>query len=245
MGDATTQSRRARLRAETTAEIKAIALTHMATGGPAAISLRAIAREMGMTAGAIYSYFTSRDDLITALTADVYDSLANVLEAAHRHAPSGRSADKVLAHAHAYREWAIANPEEFRLIYGDPVPGYKAPEAGAAQEAEHRLCAVLLGLVADAWPQAAASQAGCDYDWSDFQPSLAVMARELFPDLPPAVVALCLRVWSRMHGLLTLEVYGHLRHQVHEPGKLYEADMHDLIRTLGLEDHAEVPSANG
>ncbi|MFE5256936.1 TetR/AcrR family transcriptional regulator [Streptomyces coelicoflavus] len=245
MGDATTQSRRARLRAETTAEIKTIALKHMATDGPAGISLRAIARAMGMTAGAIYSYFTSRDDLITALTADVYDSLAKTLEAAHRDASSDRPADKVLAHAHAYRAWAIAHPEEFRLIYGDPVPGYKAPEAGAAQEAEHRLCAVLLELVADAWPQAAAAQAGCDYDWSDFRPSLAAMAQETFPELPPAAVALCLRLWSRMHGLLTLEVYGHLRHQVHDPGKLYEADMCDLIRTLGLGGRDQAAPAAG
>ncbi|MCJ0873074.1 TetR/AcrR family transcriptional regulator [Streptomyces sp. AP-93] len=233
MGDAT-HSRRARLRAEATSEIKTIALKHMAAGGPASISLRAIAREMGMTAGAIYSYFGSRDDLITALTADVYDSLANVLEASHRTAPEGGAREKVLAHAHAYRKWAIAHPDEFRLIYGDPVPGYEAPEEGAAQEAEHRLCAALLGLVAAAWPQAAASRKGCDYAWSDFQPGLVAMARESFPELPPAAVALCLRVWSRMHGLLALEVYGHLRHQVLDPEKLYEADMLDLIQSLGL-----------
>ncbi|MCB5168264.1 TetR/AcrR family transcriptional regulator [Streptomyces bambusae] len=233
MGDAT-QSRRARLRAEATSEIKAIALRHMAAGGPASISLRAIAREMGMTAGAIYSYFGSRDDLITALTADVYDSLADVLEASHRTAPDDAPHERVLAHARAYRTWAIAHPDEFRLIYGDPVPGYEAPEDGPAQEAEHRLCAALLGLVAAAWPQAAAAREQGGYEWTDFQPGLVAMARSTFPDLPPAAVALCLRVWSRMHGLLALEVYGHLRHQVHDPEKLYEADMLDLIRSLGL-----------
>lgn len=229
-----TQSRRERLRAETTREIKAIALRHMADGGPAAISLRAIAREMGMTAGAIYSYFGKRDDLITALTADVYESLAQALESAHRSVPPADPADRLLAHAHAYRTWAVTHPQEFRLIYGDPVPGYLPPEAGPAQEAEHRLCAVLLALVAHAWPRAAGVQEGCDYTWDDFQPSLAALARESFPDLPPAAVALCLRLWARMHGLLTLEVYGHLRHQVADPAKLYDADMRDLIRTLGL-----------
>lgn len=233
MGDAT-QSRRARLRAETTSEIKTIALKHMAAGGPAAISLRAIAREMGMTAGAIYSYFTNRDDLITALTADVYDSLANAFEAAHRAAPQDSPAGQVLAHAHTYRTWAVAHPEEFRLIYGDPVPGYQAPADGVAQEAERRLCAVLLALIAGVWDWAAPTQEHCDDEWSDFQPSLVALARETFPDLPPAAVALCLRLWSRMHGLLTLEIYGHLRHQVTDPGKLYEADMHDFNRTIGL-----------
>jgi AcrR family transcriptional regulator len=219
---------------ETTAEIKSIALKCMAAGGPSAISLRAIAREMGMTAGAIYSYFANRDDLITALTADVYESLAQTLEASHRNAPSDSPAAQLLAHAHAYRAWAVAHPDEFRLIYGDPVPGYQPPQGGAAQEAEHRLCAVLLELVASAWPRASASQEAGDYDWSDFQPSLATLTRESFPDLPPAAVALCLRLWSRMHGLLTLEIYGHLRHQVTDPAKLYESDMRDLIHTLGL-----------
>ncbi|MBO1330808.1 TetR/AcrR family transcriptional regulator [Streptomyces sp. VRA16 Mangrove soil] len=233
MGEAT-QSRRARLRVETTSEIKSIALKHMATGGPAAVSLRGIAREMGMTAGAIYSYFANRDDLITALTVDVYESLAQTLEASHQGAPTGSPAAQMLAHARAYRTWAVAHPEEFRLLYGDPVPGYQPPAAGAAQEAEHRLCAVLLDLVASAWPEASAAEKGSDYDWSDFQPSLTALTRESFPDLPPAAVALCLRLWSRMHGLLTLEIYGHLRHQVTDPGKLYEADMHDLIHTLGL-----------
>ncbi|MEV0041402.1 TetR/AcrR family transcriptional regulator, partial [Streptomyces sp. NPDC050804] len=75
-------SRRERLRAETAAEIKAVALRHMATGGAAAISLRAIARDMGMTAGAIYSYYDTRDALINALITDVYNSLADTLEAA-------------------------------------------------------------------------------------------------------------------------------------------------------------------
>jgi AcrR family transcriptional regulator len=180
------------------------------------------------------SYFANRDDLITALTVDVCESLAQALEASHRNAPHGSPAGQMLAHARAYRTWAVAHPEEFPLIYGDPVPGYQPPETGAAQEAEHRLCAVLLDLVASAWPEATAAQEGFDYAWPDFPAQPGHLARGSFPGLPPAAVALCLRLWSRMHGLLTLEIYGHLRHQVTEPAKLYEADMHDLIRTLGL-----------
>jgi len=85
-----------------------------------------------MTAAAIYSYFRSRDDLIAALTANVYDSLANVLEASQRTLLSDSARDKVLAHAHAYRSWAIAHPDEFRLIFGNPEPGYEPPENGEA-----------------------------------------------------------------------------------------------------------------
>ncbi|MEV0643821.1 TetR/AcrR family transcriptional regulator [Phytomonospora sp. NPDC050363] len=230
--DPPAQSRRERLRAETSAEIKAIALRLMAEGGPSAISLRAIAREMGMTAGAIYGYYPTRDDLVTTLITDVYTSLVDAVEAARdtRSDPGGR----IIAWGRALRTWALANPEGFRLIYGDPVPGYIAPEGGRAPEAEHRACAGLTGLVADAWPTAAAGQTHSDADWADFTPSLAADARTEFPDLPPAAVALALRLWGRMHGLVSLEVYGHLRTQSHDPAKLYEAELRDLVASYGL-----------
>jgi hypothetical protein len=118
--------------------------------------------------------------------------------------------------------------------YGDPVPGYKPPPEGPAAKAEHRACAGLTDLVAAAWPQAGARQSDGEHDWSDFDPRLADEVRETFPDLPPAAVALSLRVWGRMHGLVSLEVYGRLGPQTREPAKLYRAEIHDLIRSLGL-----------
>lgn len=231
-----TLGRRARLRAETTAEIKAVALRQMALEGPDAISLRAIARDMGMTAGAIYSYFETRDALVTALIADVYTSVADAMEAAQDAAPPD-PASRLLAHGRAYRDWAVANPEEFKLIYGDPVPGYQPPDGGAASEAELHACAVLAGLIAAAWPRASALQSAGGHRWSDFSPGFAAMIRELHPELPPAAVALSLRVWGRMHGMVSLEVYGHLHGQVENTVKLFEADLHDLVRSLGLTPH--------
>lgn len=227
------QSRRERLRAETSAEIKAIAFRLMAEGGPGAISLRAIARAMGMTAGAIYGYYPTRDDLVTTLITDVYTSLVDAVESARdtEKTPRGR----IVAWAHALRTWALANPEGFRLIYGDPVPGYQAPAGGRAPEAEHRACAALTGLVADAWPTASALQSH-PADWDDFDPRLADDIRAEFPGLPPEAVAVALRLWGRMHGLVSLEVYGHLRTQTREPAKLYEAELRDLVRSYGLAD---------
>ncbi|MGW3494850.1 TetR/AcrR family transcriptional regulator [Streptomyces sp. NPDC001020] len=99
-----------RLRAEATSEIKAIALKHLAASGPASISLQVIAREMGMSAGAIYSYFASRDDLITVLIEDVHTSLANLLEAAHESACLHDTAGRMMAHATAYRSGPSATP---------------------------------------------------------------------------------------------------------------------------------------
>jgi len=227
-------SRRERLRAEASQEIKAIALRLMTEGGPAAISLRAIAREMGMTAGALYGYYATRDDLINTLIAEVYSSLADAEEAARDTVPEADPVGRVLAVGEAFRDWAIGHPEEFQLIYGDPVPGYQAPEGGAAADAEHRACAVLTGLVAAAWPQAQSLLSDSDYEWSDFEPGFAAVIKESFPGLPPAAVALAMRVWGRMHGLVALEVYGHLRAQVRDPARLYRAELLDLATTLGL-----------
>ena len=138
------------------------------------------------------------------------------------------------AWAEAFRQWALANPAGFRLVYGDPVPGYQAPPEGAAAEAEQRACMGLTGLVAGAWPSAEKTQTHEEYQWSDFDPGLVATIRDQFPDLPPAAVALALRVWGRLHGLVSLEIYGHLRNQTVEPGKVYRSEICDLIRSLGL-----------
>lgn len=226
-------SRRERLRAEAAQEIKTIALKHMAENGTAAVSLRAIAREMGMTAGAIYSYYDTRDDLITALVADVYNSLAQALEEAVAAAPEG-PVGQVMAYGQAYRSWAVANPQEFRLVYGDPAPDYQVPACGPAAEAEHRACTALTGVVVTAWPWAQRLHADERYDWDDYDPEFIRTVRSAFPDLHPAAVALAMRLWGRLHGLVSLEIYGHLRPQVQDPARLYHAELVDLTHLLGL-----------
>ncbi|MFE6891086.1 TetR/AcrR family transcriptional regulator [Streptomyces sp. NPDC057694] len=237
MKDPTDQpmSRRARLRVQTSDEIKAIALRQMADGGPGAISLRAIARDMGMTAGAIYSYFATRDDLLTTLIGDLYGSLVETAEAARDALPQDDPGGRIQAWAYAVRSWALAHPEGFRLIYGDPVPGYQEPADSPGKAAGLRACTGLVGLVAAAWPTArAAAPAGRDYGWDDFDPGLVGHVREEFPELPPQAVALTLRVWGRMHGLMALELYGHLSPLIGAPATVYRDEMDALIASLGL-----------
>ncbi|MFI0975945.1 TetR/AcrR family transcriptional regulator [Streptomyces sp. NPDC021093] len=226
--------RRERLRAETTAEIKDVALELMAASGPDAITLRAIAREMGMTANAIYGYFATRDDLVTALVNDVYTQLADSVDAAWESASAEGPAGRIQSWADAFRSWALANPEGFRLVYGDPVPGYRAPEGGAAPEAARRVCTGLTALAAAAWPHAEHLYEDSEFDWSDFDPGLLDKVRPDFPDLPPAAVALALRLWGRLHGLVSLEVYGHLRSQTNSPGKLFREEVSQLVGSLGI-----------
>ncbi|MEU9115798.1 TetR/AcrR family transcriptional regulator [Streptomyces sp. NPDC048483] len=226
-------SRRERLRAETTREITAIALRQMAADGPGAISLRGIAREMGMTARALYSYFATRDDLITALISDISTSLADALEGARDAVPATDPGGRLLAWGQALREWALANPAGFRLIYGDPIPGYQPPAEGPAEQSARRICGGLNQLVAQACPLAEASTASTSAtaaDWSDFPPGYVAKVRGEVPELSPAMAALALRVWGRMHGLVTLEMFGHLSAVSHDPAGLFEAEMRDVVR---------------
>lgn len=232
------RGRRERLRAETTAEIKNVALELMASGGPDAITLRAIAREMGMTANAIYGYFATRDDLVTALINDVYTALADAVDTAWEAAPTAEPAIRIQAWASAFRNWALTNPQGFRLIYGDPVPGYHAPEQGAAPDAARRVCTGLTALAAAAWPHAQSLYNSSMFDWSDFDAGLLDKVRPAFPELPPAAVALALRIWGHLHGLVSLEVYGHMRNQTISPEKLFREELAQLVRALGVPYHA-------
>ncbi|GAA4534488.1 TetR/AcrR family transcriptional regulator [Amycolatopsis samaneae] len=223
-------SRRERLRVETTREITTIALRQMAADGPGAISLRGIAREMGMTARAIYSYFATRDDLITALIGETAASLADSLESARDAVPGADPRGRLIAWGTALREWAVANPEGFRLVYGDSIPGYQAPGGSPVERAARRICGGLNRLVA------ACAGAGAGHEeagWAAFPAEYLAKIRDEVPDLSPRVAELALRVWGRMHGLVALEIHGHLRPVHGDPAALYRAEMTELAESLG------------
>ncbi|WP_280210642.1 TetR/AcrR family transcriptional regulator [Nocardia cyriacigeorgica] len=229
-------SRRERLRAQTAQEIKTVALRLLDEGGPDAVTLRAIAREMGMTAGAIYGYYATRDELISTLITEVYTALLDRVEAARDAIAADDPGARIIAWGEAVRDWAVARPAEFRLIYGDPVPGYQPPPGGPAAGARRRACTGLVGLAAAAWPHGADGRADTspEFAWTDFDADLVDHVRTDFPDLPPAGLALALRMWGRMHGLVALEVYGHLRPLAQDPARLFRAEMLDLVHSLGL-----------
>uniref|UniRef100_UPI003F493021 TetR/AcrR family transcriptional regulator n=1 Tax=Nonomuraea bangladeshensis TaxID=404385 RepID=UPI003F493021 len=226
-------SRRERLRVETSREIKTIALRQLAEGGPGAISLRGIAREMGMTARAIYSYFPTRDDLITALMSGIAASLAQALETATNAVPATDPGGRLLAWGQALRQWALAHPESFRLFYGHPIPGYQPPVGGPVDQTARRVCRELTRLVAAAWPHARHLQPD-DTSWSDLHPDYVAKIQADLPDVPPSAAALALRIWGRMHGLVALEIDGHIHPVAGNPAALHHAEMLDLVRSLGL-----------
>src|SRR5436305_8683707 len=112
---------RARVRAELTREIAEVARRHLASAGAAALSLRAVAREMGMASSAVYRYFPSRDDLLTTLIVEAYDAIGEAAEAADAAAPAADLRGRLRAVFRATREWALAHPHEYALVYGSPV----------------------------------------------------------------------------------------------------------------------------
>ena len=139
---------RERARAEITAEILDAARGHLATDGAPALSLRAIARDLGMASSALYRYFKSRDELLTRLIIDAYDSLGAAAEASEVTIDRNDLAGRFTDICEAVRAWALAHPNEYALIYGSPVPGYVAP-ADTVPPAT-RVTTLLLTIIVDA-----------------------------------------------------------------------------------------------
>src|SRR3954451_24802898 len=127
MAEGTALSPRAQARLETIEQIKQIAREHLAADGPN-LSLRAVARDLGVVSSAVYRYFASRDELLTALIVDAYTALADAVEAAESQVARRDLVGRWNAIGRAAREWALENQHEYALLYGTPVPGYEAPE---------------------------------------------------------------------------------------------------------------------
>jgi AcrR family transcriptional regulator len=143
---------RERVRAELTREITEIARRQLATDGAAGLSLRAVAREMGMVSSAIYRYFGSRDELLTTLIIDGYNAVGAAVEKAEAACPREDHPGRWVAACQAIRAWALAHPHEYALVYGSPVPGYQAPQQTI--EPASRVAAVLGKIISDAYPAA-------------------------------------------------------------------------------------------
>jgi AcrR family transcriptional regulator len=227
-------SRRERVHQATVEEIKTVARAQMAAEGTAGVTLRAIAREMGMTAPALYRYFGSRDDLVTALVTDAYDALADAMEAAVAAVAAGRHSDRVRAAFGAFRAWGLGHPTEFALIFGSPIPGYVAPEA--TRPAGTRYTSLLARVLAEAHEAGALDPAAIDVRVP------AELSRQLedlrrrggFAGMPVPVVAFGLSAWTRLHGLVTLEVFGHLAPAVGDGTALFEQELDAIVRQSGL-----------
>jgi AcrR family transcriptional regulator len=227
---------RARARAELTAEIVDTARQHLASDGAAALSLRAIARELGMASSAIYRYFPSRDDLLTRLIVDAYDALGEAAEHSEARVKRSDLRGRFAATCSGVREWSLANPHEYALIYGSPVPGYAAPvdTIGPAT----RVATLLVAVMAQAHAEARVALRS-----ESPLPRAAIRsmspAVHAFPvDLPPDLVLRGLLAFSGIFGAISFELFGQLHNVIDEDPKLREAfftaEMVRLADLVGL-----------
>ncbi|MFG2415211.1 TetR/AcrR family transcriptional regulator [Streptomyces goshikiensis] len=211
---------RERYRQQVREEVKEKAWQQIAGSGASALSLNAIAKQMGMSGPALYRYFANRDDLITELIRDAYRSLADTFLAV-ADAGAGRPALPELARV--LRRWALADPYRYFLVYGTPVPGYHAPQdiTGIASE----MMSVLLDACAAAGPEPAPGA-----DAHAFEEHLADHRdwAEGHPDATPAALRLAMTFWSRLHGTLSLELAGHFTGMGLDPALLFEAEVDTL-----------------
>jgi AcrR family transcriptional regulator len=208
------QTARQRARAELTREIKEAARRQLAETGAPQLSLRAVARELGLVSSALYRYFPSRDDLLTALIIDAYDSLGEAAEAAAAANGTAGPRSGWRAVCHAVRDWARANPHEYALIYGSPVPGYQAPGDTVAPAA--RVPLVLGQLVRDSWAIQSASPAGGTGRASALREHIstvlaaqaAIVAGAIAPGVPEPLIVRVLIAWTQLFGMISFELFG-------------------------------------
>jgi AcrR family transcriptional regulator len=227
----TTPGRRERLRAEAVTEIKATGRQLLIDGGAANITLRAIAREMGMTAPAIYRYFDSLDALILAIVTDLLEELrVSVEQAAAAHA--GTAPEVRIGHmARAFRRWALDHPAEFALMFGSPVPGVTAfaGHCSPINDAGARFGETFFTVLGELYER---QPFGVDLpELPGTNLSVAFKPyRDAFGDrFPLPVVYLFVASWTRLYGIVAMEVFGHLAWAMTDGEPLFEVE---LARTL-------------
>ena len=227
-------TRRARLRIATRDEILATAWKQIAETGAPALSLRAIASEMGLTAPALYRYFKDRDALVTALIMDAFASFAAALETARDACQPDDHAGRFRAISLAYRQWAITYPQRYVLIFGTPIPHYAlAKEAG---ETSQRSFLVLLGVIGEAYR---AGKIHLSPEYEALPPALHAryeMLAQLGMPYSPIVTQLALTSWSWIHGMTSLELYGYFPSFLGDQVEAFiRIEVDSFMRTLGLE----------
>ena len=216
-------------------DIVRIGRAHLATEGAAALSLRAVARDLGLVSSAVYRYVASRDELLTLLVVDGYDELGDAVDAALSTVDPSDHAGRMVAIARAVRAWALAEPATYALLFGSPVPGYEAP----AERTTGPGTRVVVRLV-ETWE--AAWRAGAVA--SDDEPltprrltrDIARIRREMGLTAPDRLIARGLFAWAALFGCVSWEVFGQYGPDTFtEPGDLFEQHLGALLEAVGLD----------
>ena len=249
------QTARERARAELTREITEEARRQLAEVGANGLSLRAVARELGMVSSALYRYFPSRDDLLTALIIDAYDAIGSAAEAAIAAAAGAPARERWAAACRAIRAWAVARPHEYALIYGSPVPGYRAPEAtvGPASRVPLAFASVLADAAASGSAPSAVAGHPSPPNCPSSPPPLAAQAAALAEafrqrSLPPrpaapaesaslvpaAMLVRAVIAWTQLFGMISFELFGQFVGSFEPADAFFDHAVAQLVAFVGL-----------
>ena len=236
-------SRRDRLRAATSEEIIQTARRLLVQSGPEAVTLRAIAREMGMTAPGLYRYFDSHEELLRHVCADIFTELGEGIRQAIEAAavPAGAADQvtakltiKMVAACREFRRWSLNHQAEFGLLFGVPLPGLDDGRYDIADECALAFAGTFFTLFLELWTRVPFPVP----DAADIDPGLRDQLgryRDLLgSDIPVGAVLTFLRCWTVLYGAVAMEVFGHMRFALSDPAPMFEITLGDLAALIGL-----------
>jgi len=223
---------RERVRIELTNEIKDVARKQLAVHGSAGLSLRAVAREVGMVSSAVYRYFPSRDELLTALIIDAYEAVGAAVNDAESRVRRGDFNGRWLAACDALRQWALANPHEYSLIFGSPVPGYRAPQDTV--DPATIVPVVLLGILTDA-DAAGVTTAPIGRPLPrSVRGDLERLRETTASSLSHEALVRAIMAWTHLIGAVSFELFGHLHNVIDDFDAYFDVQMRLVGASLGL-----------
>lgn len=238
---------RARVRAELVQEIKNEARRQLAEAGASSLSLRAVARELGMVSSGIYRYYKSRDQLLTALIIDAYESIGAAVEAADTRCDRTNFTGRWSACCHAVRAWALAYPQEYALIYGSPVPGYRAPED--TNTPASRVVVALAAVIREAAGTGLLRNpfvSECAPDLSEAARAEAARIQALgLSGVPEEAIVRAVAAWTQLFGLVSFEVFGRLVDIVGDVDAMFDQSVMEMSAFVGLIDAEKLVEPEG
>ncbi len=239
-------TRRERVRATTMEEITATARRLLVEQGPEAASLRAIAREMGMTAPGLYRYYNSREELLRHVIAEIFRELASGIRRAIDEAtppPAAAPGDiraklavRMVAACREFRRWALTHKDEFTLVFGVPLPGLNFDGSNdIAEQCAMEFAGTFYALFVELWTESPFPILADEEIDPVLRPQLKHFREKLRTDVPDGTILVFLRCWVLLYGALAMEIFGHLDFALDNPAPMFEITLSDLAAKVGLD----------
>jgi len=230
-------SRRDRMRAATMEEIVQTARRILVEQGPEAVSLRAIAREMGMTAPALYRYFGSREELVRHVIGCIFTEIADDIGHAIHDAALASDGDvtaKMIAACREFRRWSLSHRGEFSLIFGSPLPGLDDGRGDFADECGRKFAFTFFALFYELWQRSPFPvPAPAEID-PGLRPQLEHFQQAIGTDLPLGAMLTFLRCWMSLYGSVSMEIFGHLAFALTDPAPMFDITLSEMAEAVGL-----------